>query len=29
MATYALMLVCELAIGLMEFDAERDPFEHE
>ena len=29
MATYVLMLACELAIGLMHFHAPRDPFEHE
>ena len=29
MATYTLMLVCELAIGLMDFNAARDPFEHD
>lgn len=28
MATYVLMLVCELVIGLMHFRAPRDPFEH-
>ena len=29
MATYTLMLACELAIGLMHFHGPRDPFEHE
>lgn len=29
MATYVLMLACELAIGLEHFRDRRDPFEHE